>query len=76
MLLKEPINHECPDPLGSAWAKLIAKIYEIDPLVCPRCSSQMRVLAAITDADEVKKILRHFIKIGSPPPGLDSAALN
>jgi hypothetical protein len=36
----------------------------------------MRVLAAITDADEVKKILRHLIKIGSPPPGLDSAALN
>ena len=31
------------------WARLIQKIYEIDPLVCPRCFSQMRVIAAIED---------------------------
>ena len=29
----------------------------------------MRILAVITDADEVKKILRHLIKIGKPPLG-------
>jgi hypothetical protein len=23
----------------SAWARLIAKVYQIDPLICPRCSS-------------------------------------
>ena len=60
----------------SAWARLIAKIYERDPLVCPTCNSRMRILAAITDPAEVKKILRHLIKIGRPPPGLDLAALN
>ena len=68
----------------SAWAKLIAKIYEVDPLVCPRCSCRMRVLAVITDATEVKRILRHpsggalrrLVKIGRPPPGLDPAWLN
>jgi hypothetical protein len=57
----------------SAWAKLIAKIYEVDPLVCPRCSSKMRVLAVITNPAEVNKILRHLIKIGRPPPGLEPA---
>jgi len=31
-------------------------------LVCPRCASEMRVLAVITDAAEVTKILRHLIK--------------
>jgi hypothetical protein len=36
----------------------------------------MRILAVITDPAEVKKILRHLIKIGRPPPGLDLAALN
>ena len=58
------------------WARLIAKIYEADPLVCPRCFSKMRVLAVITNPAEVKKILRHLIKIGCPPPGLDPAAFN
>ena len=51
------------------------EIYEVDPLICPRCSSKMRVLAVITNAAEVKKILRHLIKIGCPPPGLDPALL-
>ena len=60
----------------SAWARLIAKIYEVDPLVCPRCCSKMRILSVITDPGEVKKILRHLIKIGRPPPGLDPASLN
>ena len=40
------------------------------------CGSPMRILALITDAAEVKKILRHLIKIGKPPPGLDPDSLN
>ena len=60
----------------SAWARLIAQVYEVNPLVCPRCASEMRVLAVITNAAEVKKILRHLIKIGCPPPGLDPSLLN
>jgi hypothetical protein len=36
----------------------------------------MRILAVIIDPGEVKKILRHLVKIGRPPPGLDPAALN
>jgi hypothetical protein len=36
----------------------------------------MRILAVITDPGEVKKILRHLIKITRPAPGLDPAALN
>ena len=49
------------------WARLIAKVYEIDPLVCPRCSCRMRILAVITAPAEVNKILRHLVKIGRPP---------
>jgi len=60
----------------SAWARLIAKVYEIDPLICTRCSSKMRILAVITDPGEVKKILRHLVKMGRPPPGLDPSTLN
>ena len=60
----------------SAWARLIAQLYEVAPLVCPKCSSAMRVLAIITDPAEVKKILRHLVKTGRPPPDLDPSALN
>jgi hypothetical protein len=36
----------------------------------------MKVLAVITDAQQVLKILRHLVKIDKPPPGLDPASLN
>ena len=60
----------------STWAKLIAQMYEVDPLGCPRCHSPMKVIAVITDPEEVKKILRHLVKVGRPPPGLDLASCN
>jgi hypothetical protein len=60
----------------STWVRLIAQVYEVDPLVCPRCSAPMRILALITEPEEVRKILRHLVKIGRSPPGLDPASLN
>ena len=60
----------------SAWARLIAKVYEINPLLCPRCGSEMRLIAVITDPAEVRTILHHLVKIGRSPPGLDASALN
>ncbi len=53
------------------WAKLIAQVYEVDPLECPRCHSPMNVIAVITEPEEVRKILRHLVKVGRSPPGLD-----
>jgi hypothetical protein len=29
----------------STWARLIKKVYGIDPLVCPKCSSPMKIIA-------------------------------
>lgn len=60
----------------STWARLIKKVYEVDPLTCSRCGQPMRVLAVITDPPQVLKILRHLVKIAKPPPGLDPASLN
>jgi hypothetical protein len=36
----------------------------------------MRILAVITDPQQVRKILLHLIKTGKAPPGLDAASLN
>ena len=42
------------------WARLIQKIYEIDPLTYPRCQGQMRIIAFIEDKEVIQKILRHL----------------
>ena len=60
----------------AAWARLLAKVYEVDPLRAARCGSQMRVLAVIADPQEVLRILHHLIKTGAAPPGLDAASLS
>jgi len=33
----------------SAWARLIKKVYEVDPLICPHCGGEMRFLAVIKE---------------------------
>ena len=30
-----------------AWVRLLAKVYEVDPLVCPKCGGEMKVIAVI-----------------------------
>ena len=42
------------------WARLIQKIYEIDPLTCPNCGGTTRVLAFIEEAAVIRKILDHL----------------
>jgi hypothetical protein len=46
--------------LRRRWRELIRRIYEVDPLVCPRCQAEMRVVAFIIDHAVVDKILRHL----------------
>jgi hypothetical protein len=58
------------------WARLLAKVYEVDAFRCNRCGSPMKVLAVITDPHQCRRILLHLIKTGAAPPGLDTSALN
>ena len=60
----------------AAWARLIKKVYDADPLTCPRCHSPTKIIAVITDPAQVLRILRHLVKTGKPPPGLDPASLD
>jgi len=56
----------------SAWARLIRKIYEVDPLVCPQCQHTMRIIAFIEHDAIIQKILKHLglweTRSHSPPP--------
>jgi hypothetical protein len=42
------------------WARLIRKIYEVDPLTCPKCQGTMKVVIFIEDKDVIEKILKHL----------------
>jgi hypothetical protein len=42
------------------WVRLIQKIYELDPLTCPKCSGKMKAISVIEDEEVIKKILKHL----------------
>ena len=50
------------------WAMLLARIYEVLPLVCPRCLTAMKLISFITDAPTIEKILAHLGLPTQPPP--------
>jgi len=62
------------------WARLIQKIYEVDPLSCPKCSGKMKVISVIEDEDVIKKILKHLglweVKPRPPPQNAKSQTLS
>ena len=41
-------------------ARLIRKVYEADPLECPKCKGPMRVFALIEDPGVIRRILEHL----------------
>jgi hypothetical protein len=58
-----------------SWAQLIKRVYEVDPLLCPSCGGEMRIIAFIIDHDVVDAILRHLATADAKSPrGPPSAA--
>ena len=49
------------------WALLLAHIYEVFPLLCPRCGGEMRIIAFITGGDAIRDILTNLGEPTSPP---------
>jgi len=43
-----------------SWARLIAKVYPVDPLVCVRCGQRMSILAFVSDQHSINRILEHL----------------
>jgi len=54
-------QRETPGRCNQTWAMLIKRVYEIDPMVCPKCGDQMKVVAFIEppQREVIEKILRH-----------------
>ncbi len=52
---------------SQTWAKLISKVYEVNPLLCEHCGEELKLLAFITDSVSIRKILRHLGEAIQPP---------
>ena len=71
LTLGEPEDKPEDKPAPSRnWASLIKRVYEVDPLVCARCGSPMRIVAFITDHAEALRLCRNqgIPDYRAPPP--------
>ena len=50
------------------WRDLILQVWHTDPLICPKCRQQMRVIAVIDQRVVIEKILRHLGQWNGTPP--------
>ena len=56
---------------SKGWAEMIRKVYEVDPMICPRCGGRMRVVALLPEYAVVDRIIRHLeltFVAEKPPP--------
>ena len=64
-----PLHRQVSTPSSrKAWARLLAKVYELDLMACPQCGSRMAVIAVIRDPAEIRKIISCLAKHGRGPP--------
>jgi hypothetical protein len=68
----EPAASPRRSPAHYLWAVLIARIYEVFPLLCPICGGQMRLIGLITHSADIRQILEH-IGVDSEPPRIAPA---
>jgi hypothetical protein len=52
-----PVRRKIPT---RAWRELIKRAWDVDPLLCPKCGGQMRLISLIEDDAVIEKILRHL----------------
>jgi hypothetical protein len=52
-----------------SWARLLKRVFALDLGTCPFCQrGALRIMAAITQAEVIQKMLRHLKRAADPPP--------
>jgi hypothetical protein len=68
---QQGLDEEATDtgsPHGS-WAQLLKRVFALDMARCPCCpQGALRIMAAITQGEVIRKILRHLKLAVDPPP--------
>jgi len=65
------LEEELPRVPTRGWAEMMRKVYEVDPMICPRCGGRMRVVAFLTEYAVIDRIIRHLgltFVAEKPPP--------
>jgi hypothetical protein len=65
------IEEDPPPRPSRGWAEMIRKVYEVEPMICPRCGGRMKVVAFLTEYAVVDRIIRHLgltFVAEKPPP--------
>ena len=44
---------------SAKWRELIKRVWESDPLLCPKCQKEMRIVSLIDERAVIERILRH-----------------
>ena len=60
---------------SKGWAAMIRNVCEVDPMLCPRCGGEMRVIAFLTEHAVVDRTIEHLkltFVAAKPPPSQDS----
>ncbi len=56
---------------SKGWTEMIRKVFEVDPLICPRCGGEMKLISFIKDHKIIDKIIAHLkltFMAERPPP--------
>jgi len=60
---KPEVIEVVPPPISKdlkrRWSYFIRKVYETDPLTCPKCQGEMHIISFIDQPDVIRKILQH-----------------
>ena len=65
-----PFRRQQKSKPSRTWAACMKRIFEVDPLVCPKCGSQMKIKAFITDSKEITRLCNNLgiTPWHAPPP--------
>jgi Putative transposase len=71
---------EAVSAAARSWAACLRRVFEVEPLICPACSEEMVLVAAINDDGELRRLMAHLnlpielpktLAARSPPGFLD-----
>jgi hypothetical protein len=52
---------------SGSWARLLKRVFAIDVSRCPRCKSELEIIAAVLDPKQIARYLKHTGMPAAPP---------
>ncbi len=52
---------------SGSWARLLKPVFAVDVSRCPRCKSDLEIIAAVLDPNQIARYLKHTGMPAAPP---------